>query len=447
MNSIVDNRGIPPLAGISSYENAVRPGYEVDVSVQLLKRYNYVKARLVDIAAAHLPATSEWEVKCALGLHIWIDSEHSLALRKRVSEMREPPLGLDRVPDEKLEKWMDEAIRSRDTVELLTAVYVVVRPALVESMKRYIQETNPIADHPSWRLIRLMLKEEEEAVEWGLQAIQAVTSSNQQDEQRSHQWANHLLAYLRFAGGIHGDDSVDNTELPVQRSDGQPYEMDTEPKRDVRFRDNFNKSALIDKYYQDENLPTDERVYALYFKRLREMDVPEWMAPIIYKTKGQQWEYYTDLSRQLWDETRHAMLGEVGLYSLGVPFYKYPVDIVGSMSLNKDFKPIESHLLLWAIEQGLMNKETGKRWEWLISKQSDLPLAWTVQDYDWADEVLHAQIGRRWLVPKFGSMEIMQKEVESSWKKWDESMEKYSKLSEQKEWWPAFMQEMRRIHA
>jgi len=38
-----------------------------------------------------------------------------------------------------------------------------------------------------------------------------------------------------------------------------------------------------------------------------------------------------------------------------------------------------------------MNKETGKRWERIISKQSDIPMAWTVQDYDWADEVLHTQ--------------------------------------------------------
>ena len=28
----------------------------------------------------------------------------------------------------------------------------------------------------------------------------------------------------------------------------------------------------------------------------------------------------------------------------------------------------------------------------------------TFQDFDWADEVLHAQIGREWYVPEFGSL-------------------------------------------
>ena len=60
----------------------------------------------------------------------------------------------------------------------------------------------------------------------------------------------------------------------------------------------------------DRNL--EERVYALLFKRLREMDVPEWMAPIIYHAEGKPWPYLVDMSRQLWDEARHAMLGEAG---------------------------------------------------------------------------------------------------------------------------------------
>ncbi len=28
----------------------------------------------------------------------------------------------------------------------------------------------------------------------------------------------------------------------------------------------------------------------------------------------------------------------------------------------------------------------------------------TLQDFDWADEVLHSQIGRLWYVPEFGNL-------------------------------------------
>ena len=56
----------------------------------------------------------------------------------------------------------------------------------------------------------------------------------------------------------------------------------------------------------------------MLFKRLREIDVPEMMASIILETKGKPWGYYRDMSRQLWDEARHAMMGEVGFVALGV---------------------------------------------------------------------------------------------------------------------------------
>src|SRR5207244_8211855 len=52
-------------------------------------------------------------------------------------------------------------------------------------------------------------------------------------------------------------------------------------------------------------------------------------------------------------------------------------------------------------EQGLMTK-TGKRYEWEVGVASGDPLRATIQDYDWADEVLHAALGREWYIPQIG---------------------------------------------
>src|SRR4029077_9098401 len=98
---------------------------------------------------------------------------------------------------------------------------------------------------------------------------------------------------------------------PGRRWNGKPFEMDAEPRRDQRFVDAFNATARIDEYWRDESRPADERVWALAYKRLREMEVPEWLAASRGKTRGKPWAYYNDLSRQLWDEARHAMMGEV----------------------------------------------------------------------------------------------------------------------------------------
>jgi hypothetical protein len=106
MNRVeINNLGLLPLAGVCSYEEACRPGYEIEHNVNLLKRYNYVKVRLNEIFAAHIVRTPEWEIKCAFSLHIWLEAEHSAAIRKRVSEMREPPLHLDKVPDQTIQAF------------------------------------------------------------------------------------------------------------------------------------------------------------------------------------------------------------------------------------------------------------------------------------------------------------------------------------------------------
>lgn len=173
------------------------------------------------------------------------------------------------------------------------------------------------------------------------------------------------------------------------------------------------------------------------------MGVPEWIAPIIFKTRGKLWSYYVDLGRQLWDEARHAMMGEVGLHSLGIPFHRYPVNIESSFTLNTQFTPLEAHALLWWIEQGLMPRKIGKPLEWQIARDHGDVLFTTFQDYDWADEVLHARIGRDWLIPEFGSRAALAAAAQEAWPRWKQARTDAASRSKQEPWWPEFLAQAR----
>ena len=133
------------------------------------------------------------------------------------------------------------------------------------------------------------------------------------------------------------------------------------------------------------------------------------------------------------------MMGEVALHAAGVPFYAYPIDMAASASLNCEFTPLEAHILLWDIEQGLMPRETGKRWEWTIAGLDGDPLLVALQDYDWADEVLHAQIGRRWLADEHGTAAERKAVAKALWERWNPALERYSRASAQDEWWEDFL--------
>jgi hypothetical protein len=92
----------------------------------------------------------------------------------------------------------------------------------------------------------------------------------------------------------------------------------------------------------------------------------------------------------------------------------------------------------------LMNNETGKRWEWLIAKKSNIPYGELLQDYDWADEVLHAQIGRKWLLSEFPGQEELNDYAQKTLDAWRECFANTTHLmSDHQEWWASFIEEAR----
>ena len=382
------------------------------------------------ISVDAIPPTPEWEVKCALSLHVWLAAEHATALERRVNELRHPSVDVGDAPDARLALVFDELAHARGTEELLAGVYVVVRGALADALRSYLATANPLADYPSVRLVEAALRDEERAVEWG----RAAAGPAQGD------WPGKIEALLAAAGGLLGDAAPGEAPAGLRCAAGPPV-PDRVVRRDERFADPFNQSALIDAYCDDEARPADERAYALAYKRLREIDVPEWMAPIISETS--EFELRRELSRQLWDEARHAMMGEVALERQGVRFHRFPIEMQASLVLNTRFEPREAHLLLWVIEQDLMAAATGKKHELEIAALHGDPLLMTFQDFDWADEVLHARTGRRSIVAEFASREEAEAAARDVWRRYDEVAAELAERSEQAEWWPEFLTAMR----
>jgi hypothetical protein len=81
---------------------------------------------------------------------------------------------------------------------------------------------------------------------------------------------------------------------------------------------------------------------------------------------------------------------------------------------------------------------TGKRYEWETAVASGLPLMATLQDYDWADEVLHAALGREWYVPQFGDLKAALAYGDQCWSRilsnWAEVRDRG--LTRHENWWP-----------
>jgi hypothetical protein len=246
---------------------------------------------------------------------------------------------------------------------------------------------------------------------------------------------------------------------PRKQFDGgrheRPYAFDILPRRDDRFAGVFDTSTPADVVYLDGARDADERNAALMFKRLREMDVPEVIAGIVAQNwaeernqgvRGRPWPYYASMMRQMWDEARHAMLGQALMESRGIDWTKLPLNVTFSWKLGTHCSPVERHILLYAIEQSLMPRDRGKPYEHRVARDSGDRLSALFHDYDWADEVLHVEIARRCLRPELpGGLAEALERSDALWARVQQTLER-EPLPEDRtavaDWWTRFARQV-----
>jgi hypothetical protein len=404
---------IPELAGIATYASASRVGYSVSDNVRLLLRYAWTERRVMRLLVARLPWMPIWEAKCAMALHQWQAAEHVDALRIRIAEMRNPVPNMDAPPDggciASLDAVLDRLEEATDPHRFLHDVYGSVYPALADAYREHVAGTNPLVDHPTRRLLGFALTELDAAAEWGGRTIAAIAK--------------------------HAPRGADSAATARAGTAPEPFH----PRRDERFHGQYNFEFPPHVVYAMPEVPADERNLALLCKRALEMDVPEMMASFMTERAGESWEFYRDYARQLWDEARHAMLGTVGLQAKGIDWRQIPLNVSFALRLNLHATPQERQVMLFAIEQSLMPGETGKRFEYETAVAAGDELSAHFHDYDWADEVLHAHIGRRMLKRDgISGQQAAERAHEVHAKTWA-ALERYRDRDPQENWWPAFV--------
>ena len=197
-------------------EEAAKPGLSVEECVRRLKRYHYAIKRLHQIFTARITAEPLYELKMGFSLHAHLCAEHVTALRKRVSEMREPPLGLEAVPDPNLAAFFDEILSAPTTEELLLGLYEKAVPVLKAALERHLRDTNPLADQPTVRICRFALLELGDMLAFGAQSITALVDSPCRE--RVADWLSLLDDCLAATGGLDGTETPSGNSVQRRHS-------------------------------------------------------------------------------------------------------------------------------------------------------------------------------------------------------------------------------------
>ncbi len=257
MNAYTSYRNLPPLAGLCSFSEAMKPGLSVEQCVTRLKRFHYAFKRLHRIFNARITAEPIYELKMGFSLHAHLCAEHATALRRRIGEMREPPLGLEVIPDGHLEIFFDEILGAPTTGELVLGLYEKALPALKAALEQHIADTNPLADQPSVRLCRFALLELEDMLNFGAQTTASLV--NAPTRLSANDWLTLLDDCLAAAGGLDGTQPPGNKSISRHFS-AEPYRYDPAPRRDERFPDPYNMGVNAEVFLYDEKFPRNQKL-------------------------------------------------------------------------------------------------------------------------------------------------------------------------------------------
>lgn len=381
---------VKPYTGIT---NVQRVGLAVETCAERVARFGFVAKQLMRVQAAKMSSTANWEFKAALGRQQWESALHWGSWRTRITELRGHEHLIEKEADGALNDLFQELLHSADDAELAAGLYGVVLPAYRDALVHYADESNPLVDQPTVRIIGQIVADLTDQLAFGQSVLDAIEPSH---AAAVADWRAHLTAYLSAAGGIDGAGSKQPAfTLPTPRSTGE-YRIPTAFARDERFTTTLPKVNP----YGDETVA--EALLAKMWVRSQEMTAAELCATVLFEWEDLPYEGCLDLARHCWDETRHSLFGQAALEAAGAPLVSLP-SWVGYAQHTMPVSPQKrySHLAI-ATEAGLMRHPGGKRgeWEW-CKEQARHPLATTFQDFDWADEVLHVGFGREWLIRYF----------------------------------------------
>lgn len=381
-----------PFMGIDNWD---RIGLSVEESARRLQRIAYVDRHCMRLEAGHMTARPEYEVKGALARFTWQDAEFTNQLRNRCKQLRMGVRAFEKCPDAALKLLMVKILESHNTLNLLVALFEVLKPASIEAIRAYLSEAQPLVDEPTIHLLQHQLMDREGQMVWGKQAIaHFMESASVEEKANAERWKLYIGALLQAAGGIDGRTGRVPVDTGLMVST-EPFELPYASTRDPRFQTSVIKMTGVTFEDNDQG-----RFLQMMLSRYFEMSPAEGVAYVHFSTEGKPWAFYYDTARHLWDEVRHCWFGEAALRSKGYDVHAIPnwtgwYDMTSQL-FNKD--EAYTHLTI-AIEKAAMKYPPGKREEWEFCRDiAQDPLMTTFQDFDWADEVVHAGFGQKWII-------------------------------------------------
>ena len=366
-------------------------------TAKLLKRFFFCERSLLISEAAWIPAIAPLEIKTGLARFVWQNAETADALRNRVFELRFPSRLLEEQgADHSLIELFSAVKDSPSVPAFLLSNGKVLLPALRDSYRAYLEESDSIADGPTHRFLSLALNEKVEQIAAVERWADSVLSRNPELRERALTWTQAIANRLSEVGGVGVAPSPSVPTLGPLPS-AKPYSVPVHPARDPRFWPcRFYWPDVVDPtcpYGEGMQLQLRSAI-----SHLNEVWAIEAGGVILSAFADVlPWEWIHNSARWTYDESRHCRMGYERLITWGLDPAEIPLGTyIYESASNADPAEVPINLLgmLFFFETKNIRHKPARAQ--LFHAYGD-SLSEHDMDFDWADETIHAGYGKHWL--------------------------------------------------
>lgn len=390
---------------MESFGNQIKLFRDVETASQLMRRYYCTVKETMRAMAGYLPTMKAWPAKKMLARHIWFDAMHADMLRSRTLDLRYPRVDVDNQSDFHLIRFLRNLPTASSDEQFLVYVYVLIKPSMLEALKDYLAETDPLDDAPSHAYLKRIIIELEEQLQEADQVFKQLNLDSVTVEENKREYE---LVFSE-CGGVHGPDRDNKFAYPEKN-----YELPMEGGRDASW-----EPAIMQVPPRNPQNALEQRLW-IAIDHANEVWASEAAAALIWEYEDMPWNLYYSAARWTYDEMRHAMMGEQRLIELG---FEMGIDVPMVPDHWRVFRPrgvLALLLLVHGLEQkGPLHKSKLKKELFEIRDYSGAQDC----DYDWADESNHISFGLAWIkaiCPDWDKNRIMNEtqQIVSEWIEW-----------------------------
>jgi hypothetical protein len=270
-----------------------------------------------------------------------------------------------------------------DETSLLAALYRVIRPSQLRAYQAHASTTLEVNDAPSRELLEMHLPGLTRDLDWGQEYL---ARQERAGWSGAAEFEEELRGHLRAVGGPMGvkapEGATEPERYPAWR---RPRQMALEPRFTLLSADRYT----LPDWPEYEAIPSA-------YTHFTELPVIDIVGTLLSDGRGMRlpFEFFTEFSRQLWDEARHSTMGFERLQAFGVDPYSVPIP-VGHFTAWANINLL--HRLASLTQVGEACSFAPKRqWVKHAWERQD-PLSALEHEYDIVDERMHVRFGARWI--------------------------------------------------